>query len=69
MQISLQEAIEIHAKALKKRHRDRAPAAARQHAMTLKYANDPEGHDVWQRVAEAAERLLSEAPEIDDPRR
>ncbi len=66
MQISLEEAIEIHAKALKKRHAHRAPAEARQHAVTLQYSNDLDGHDVWQRVADVAERLLSEAPETEE---
>jgi hypothetical protein len=60
MEVSLAEAIEIHAKVLKKRHADRAPLEAREHAERLKNANDHHGHQVWCKVAAAAERMLVE---------
>lgn len=66
MEISLEEAIEIHARALTKRFAQRAPAAARQRAHRLKCSNDLEGHDVWRQVAEVAESLLSEEPEAEE---
>jgi hypothetical protein len=62
MNVSLEQAIEIYAEVLKRRHKHQAPRIAREHAMTLKYWKDHEGHDVWLRVAEAAERLLVETP-------
>jgi hypothetical protein len=62
MEISLQQAIEIHAKALKKRHKHHAPHQARQYAHKLKHVNDHEGSDVWIRVAEVAEHLLRNEP-------
>ncbi len=36
---------------------------AREHATALKAKGDHEGHAIWTRVAEHAERLLSEAKE------
>jgi hypothetical protein len=63
MNVSLEQAIEIYAEVLKRRHTHQAPRIAREHAMTLKYWKDHEGHDVWLRVAETAERLLEETPE------
>jgi hypothetical protein len=60
MNISLEEAIEIHAKVLKSQHKHRAPQRAREHAQRLKMINDHDGHEVWSRVAAAAERMLSE---------
>lgn len=60
MQVSLDEAIEIHARVLKKRHRHRAAHEAREHAERLRRVNDHHGHQVWHRVADAAERLLAE---------
>lgn len=66
MEISLEQAIEIHARALKKRHKHRAPQAAREHAETLRYANDHDGYAVWLSVAEVADRLLREVPEPED---
>jgi hypothetical protein len=65
MQVSLDEAIEIHARVLKKRHRHRAAHEAREHAERLRRVNDHHGHHVWNRVADAAERMLAE--EAADP--
>ncbi len=61
MQISFEEALEIHARALTRRLGDKAPIDARQRAVDLKEAGDHEGHAVWLSVAETAERLLSES--------
>jgi hypothetical protein len=69
MDVSLEQAIEIHAKVLKFRHKHLAPRVAREHARALKYWNDHEGHDVWLRVADVAERLLEDAPELDEKSR
>ncbi len=58
MQVSLDEAIEIHAKVLAYRYGDRAPSLARDKADRLQAAGDGEGRVVWQRVAVVAEALL-----------
>ena len=63
MNISLDQAIEIHAEVLKRRHVGQAPNRAREQATALKSKGDHEGHAVWTRVAEHAEHLLSEAKE------
>jgi hypothetical protein len=60
MEISLDEAVEIHARALTRRLRGEAPVSARQRAADLEKVGDNEGHSVWLRVAESAERLLDE---------
>jgi hypothetical protein len=59
MNVSLEQAIQIHAKALVSRHKHAAPAKAREHAGLLKANGDHEGHDVWLRVADAAEELAA----------
>lgn len=59
MKVSLEEAIEIHAKVLRARHKHRAPRKARDHALHLRRNGDHDGHDVWLRVAEVAEMLGS----------
>ena len=60
MNVSLEQAIEIHAKVLKHRHKHQAPRVAREQAKMLKTWSDHEGQDVWLRVAEIAEALLKE---------
>lgn len=60
MEISLEQAVEIHARALTRRLRRDAPTNARERAGDLQRAGDSEGHGVWLRVAESAERLLGE---------
>ena len=50
MRVTLDQAIEIHAKTLKYRFGRRAPALANEKA-------NCEGHGVWRRVAAAAEAL------------
>ena len=61
MGLSLDQAIEIHAEVLTRRHVGRAPARAREQAIALQAKGDHEGHAVWSRVAEHAEHLLAEA--------
>ena len=63
MSISLDEAIEIHAEVLRRRHDKEAPTRARERALALKYIGDHDGHAVWLKVAECAQRLLNEVQE------
>ncbi|MBY6240152.1 hypothetical protein [Methylosinus sp. Sm6] len=58
MEVSLDQAVEIHARVLTHRLAREAPAKAREHAMDLQRAGDDEGHEVWLKVAHTAERLL-----------
>jgi hypothetical protein len=60
MNITLDQAIEIHARALKHRLNNKAPSYAPRRAIALKQVGDLEGHTVWILVAETAERLLIE---------
>lgn len=60
MEISLEQAVEIHARVLTHRLDREAPAKARERALDLRFAGDEEGHGVWVRVAETAERMLDE---------
>jgi hypothetical protein len=57
MDIPLQQAIDIFARALRARHGAEAPQYARTHAEQLAKAGDHEGDQVWQKVAELAARL------------
>ena len=61
MNVSLDQAIEIHAKALKYRFGNRATALAKEKAHHCAARGDDEGRAVWQRVAAVAE-TLPEAP-------
>jgi hypothetical protein len=63
MNISLEQAIEIHARVLTYRHDREAPTQARRRASDLKAAGDHEGWAVWLLVAQAAHRLLADARE------
>jgi hypothetical protein len=54
MNVSLDQAIEIHAKALKHRFGNRAPLLAREKAKHCAARGDDEGYVVWQRVAAVA---------------
>ncbi len=58
MNVSLEQAIEIHARALLRRLRRDAPANARARATQLQEMGDHEGCSVWLMVAETSERLL-----------
>jgi hypothetical protein len=60
MNVSLDQAIEIHAKALKHRFGHRAAVLAKEKAHHCAARGDDEGHSVWRRVAVVAE-MLSEA--------
>jgi hypothetical protein len=60
MDVSLEQAVEIHARVLTHRLDRDAPAKARERALDLRHAGDDEGHDIWQRVADIAERLLDD---------
>jgi hypothetical protein len=61
MNLSLEQAIEIHGKALKYRRGARAGAeAAIEHAKQCKSDGDEEGFEVWVRVSKAIERLGAE---------
>jgi hypothetical protein len=58
MQISLAQAIEIHAKALNFHYGKCAAENARKYAVASGERGDRQGVEVWLEVAEAAERLL-----------
>ena len=58
MEVTLKQAIEIHAKALKWRSGCDAPLKAREIARELALAGDHEGHQVWLKVGDIAEALL-----------
>ena len=57
MNVSLTEAIEIHAKALKHRFGKRAARLAEEKADHCAAEGDDEGYAVWRRVASIAENL------------
>ncbi|MGB7972934.1 MAG: hypothetical protein WCF81_01000 [Roseiarcus sp.] len=59
MNVSLDQAIEIHAKVLRHRFGDRAPLLAYQKAENLSASGDQEGEIVWLRVAAVAKTLLN----------
>lgn len=58
MDITLEQAIEIHARALVAQFRVRAPVAARRYAAARHAVGDIEGYDVWHGVAVFAEQML-----------
>lgn len=60
MAVSLEQAIEIHAKALKSTHGRWAPVKARFRAAQLAESGDHEGRVVWERVAEVADSMLQQ---------
>lgn len=60
MEVSLDQAIEIHAKVLKRRDGRLAPDKARAIALEFGLAGDDEGHQVWLKVGELAEALLKD---------
>jgi hypothetical protein len=57
MNISLDEAIEIHAKALRVSHGRTAERYARQRAASCQRHGDPEGNEVWNLVAERVSKI------------
>jgi hypothetical protein len=69
MNVSLDQAIEIHAKALKHRFGKRAPLLAEERAHHCAAHGDDEGYAVWSRVARVTEMLpevMSLRPLIDN---
>ncbi len=58
MNISLEQAIEIHARALVTRFREWGPVTARRYAAARRDCGDLGGYDVWLAVALAAEQML-----------
>jgi hypothetical protein len=60
MQISLNEAIDIHVKVLKKRHGKAAIISSRQWAANCRALGDFEGEQVWLRVVAAIQQLFDE---------
>jgi hypothetical protein len=58
MEVSLDQAIEIHAKVLKYRSGRHAARKARERAEQLALAGDLEGHLIWIRVGETVETLI-----------
>ncbi len=58
MNISLEQAIEIHARALISKFREGAPVAARRYAAARRDCGELGGLEVWVAVAVAAERML-----------
>jgi len=67
MEVSLDQAVEIHARALTRRLHGEAPVNARERAVDFQRAGDNEGHGVWMRVADTAERLLGEKSRAAEP--
>ncbi len=69
MNVSLDQAIEIHARALKYRFSNRAALVAEEKAHHCAARGDDEGHVVWQRVATVAGTLpdaRSHRPPVDE---
>ena len=61
MNVSLDQAIEMHASALKRRAGPTAPRLARERARSCALAGDEEGGAVWLQVAYRTETLLLDA--------
>jgi len=70
MNVSLDQAISIHARALKGRAGKKSPMLARLRANNLKERGDIEGYHVWTQVSERAAQLLAAqgetAPELPE---
>ena len=62
MHVSLDQAIEIHAKALRHQHGPAAARLAREQAQKLAAVGDGEGHAVWLKVAQMTETLPTDKP-------
>ena len=58
MNVSLEQAIDMHATALSRRAGPTAPRLARERARSCALAGDEEGRVVWLKVANSAESLL-----------
>ena len=71
MNVSLDQAIEIHAKALKHRFGSRAALLAKEKAHHCAARGDDEGRSVWQRVAAVAGMLpeaTGQRPSVEETR-
>jgi len=68
MNVSLRQAIKIHARALKNRAGRKSPLLARARAEDLKGQGDLEGFRVWTMVGEQAELLLAEGGFVEHTR-
>ncbi len=66
MNVALEQAIEIHAKALKHRNGGQAPHIAREKARRCAASGDDDGRTVWLKVATVTEMLLSDKTPIAD---
>lgn len=64
MNISLDQAIEIHARVLMNRLSNKAPFCARRRAVALRQLGDDEGYNVWLSVAKTAERPLIDVEKL-----
>ena len=62
MNISLEQAIEIHAKALRVSHGRKAEHYARERAQSCQRHGDTEGDEVWNRVAETVIKIEQDVP-------
>ena len=62
MHVTLDQAIEIHAKALRHQHGPAATRVAREQARKLAVAGDRERHAVWLKVAQMTETLPTDRP-------
>ena len=60
------EAVEMYARFLASRHGGAAGRIARKTADKLKVKGDIQGHAVWNRVADAAERLSPRNAKLED---
>ena len=60
MNISIEQAIEIHAKTLRVSHGRKAESYARARAASCKRQDDHEGDDVWSRVADTVVKIERE---------
>ncbi len=57
MDVTIDQAIEIHARALTYRHGGSAESQARERAQACQSYGDNEGHQVWEKVAETVAHL------------
>lgn len=66
MNVSLEQAIGIHAQALKSRAGKKSPQLAKLRAQDLKAMGDLEGFRIWMLVGERAEQLIAAEVEASE---
>jgi hypothetical protein len=66
MNVSLDQAIQIHARALKGRTGKKSPLLAKMHAEALREKGDMEGFRVWTLVGEQAALLVAAQAASDE---